>query len=178
VIRQGHLIAVVVRAFLIGCAVLLLVVGCAGVGSKGLQEEQQGHIEATKEQTGSPEARASEQARCEGTRTTVRQGFHRRREDFLTNDLPSCPKGRLLSGTEGSDNSDGKEGNDEIRGLGERDFLFGGPANDVIYGGPGVSISRLKSPSFRAMSVHPLRYVLSTMRSLRGASVANRTVYP
>ena len=32
VVRQGSLIAVV-RAFLIGCAVLLLVVGCAGTTS-------------------------------------------------------------------------------------------------------------------------------------------------
>ncbi len=54
--------------FLIGCAVLLLV-GCAGVGSEGPQEKQ-GHTEATKkEQTRSPEATASEEARCEGTRT-------------------------------------------------------------------------------------------------------------
>ena len=128
-----------VRAFVIGCAFLLLMLGCSGVRTGVPQEEEkEEHTEATnREQTRSPEATASERARCEGTRTTVRQGFHRRREAFLTNDLPGCPKGGLLSGTEGSDNLDGKEGDDEIRGLGERDFLFGGPANDVIYGGAG-----------------------------------------
>jgi len=135
VVRQGRLIAVV-RTFLIGCAVLL-VVGCSGVRSEAPQEKQ-GQAEVTKqEQTRSPEATASEVARCEGTRTTVRQGYHRRREDFLTNDLPGCPKGGLLSGTEGSDNLAGLDGDDEIRGLGERDFLLGGAGNDVIYGGPG-----------------------------------------
>jgi hypothetical protein len=137
VVRQGHLLAVV-STFLIGCAVLLIVVGCAGVGSEGPQEEQQGHTEATKEQTRSPEATASkEDARCEGTRTIVRQGFHRRHEDFLTNDLPGCPKGGLLLGTEGSDNLYGGDGEDEIRGLGARDFLVGGAGDDVIHGGPG-----------------------------------------
>jgi len=117
-----------VVAFLIGCAVLLLAVGCAGTSSETSNKKEQGS---------SPQATASEEARCEGTRTTVRQGFHRRREDFLTNDLPGCKKGGLLSGTEGSDNLDGKEGDDELRGLGERDFLFGGAGNDVMYGGPG-----------------------------------------
>src|SRR5215204_5679626 len=125
VVRRGHLIALV-RAFLIGCA-FLLAVGCAGVGSEAPQ----------KEQTHSPQATASEEARCQGTRTVVRHGFHRRHEDFLTNDLPGCPKGGLLSGTEGSDNLAGLDGDDEIRGLGERDFLLGGAGNDVIYGGPG-----------------------------------------
>ena len=129
-VRQGRSIALVV-AFLIGCAVLLLAVGCAGTSSETSNKKEQGS---------SPQATASEEARCEGTRTTVRQGFHRRREDFLTNDLPGCKKGGLLSGTEGSDNLDGKEGDDELRGLGERDFLFGGAGNDVMYGGPGSDL--------------------------------------
>ncbi len=125
-VRQGHYMAVVV-AFLIGCAVLLLAAGCSGT-----------HSETSKKEQGrSPEAKASEEGRCEGTRTVVRHGVHQRREDFLTNDLPGCPKGGLLSGTEGSDNLDGKVGEDELRGLGARDFLFGGAGNDVIYGGPG-----------------------------------------
>jgi Ca2+-binding RTX toxin-like protein len=135
VVGQARLIAVV-GVFVIGSAVLL-VVGCAGVRSEAPKEQEQGHAEATEGQARSPEARAPEQARCGGTRTTVRQGFHRRREDFLTNDLPGCPKGGPLTGTDKSDNLDGKEGDDEIRGHGERDFLFGGPANDVLYGGPG-----------------------------------------
>ena len=113
--------------FLMGCAVLLALVGCAGVRSEAPEEQERGHAEAT----------ASERARCGGTRTTVRQGFHRRREDFLTNDLPGCLKGGLLAGTDKSDNLDGKEGDDEVRGHGERDFLFGGAGNDVIHGGPG-----------------------------------------
>src|SRR5215213_8906812 len=58
VVRRGHLIAVV-RAFLIGCAVLLLVVGCAGTSSETSNKKEQGS---------SPQAPASEEARCEGTR--------------------------------------------------------------------------------------------------------------
>jgi hypothetical protein len=75
-VRQEHLIAVV-RAFLIGCAVLLLGVGCAGTRSKAPPEEKrQEHTEATtKEQTRSPEATASEEARCEGTRTHKGKGW-------------------------------------------------------------------------------------------------------
>ena len=104
-------------------------VGCAGTSSESFNKKEQGS---------SPQATESEkEARCEGTRTTVRHGFHRRREDFLTNDLPGCPKGGLLSGTEGSDNLAGLDGDDEIRGLGARDFLSGGAGNDVIHGGPG-----------------------------------------
>src|SRR5215204_1012203 len=59
VVRQAHLIAVV-GTFLIGCAFLLLGVGCAGTSSETSKKEK-GH---------SPEATASrEEARCEGTRT-------------------------------------------------------------------------------------------------------------
>ena len=46
-IRQGHLIAV--GAFLIGCAVLLIVVGCAGTRSEAPQEKQR-HTETTKKE--------------------------------------------------------------------------------------------------------------------------------
>jgi RTX calcium-binding nonapeptide repeat (4 copies) len=176
VIRQGHLIAVVV-SFLIGCAVLLLAVGCAGVRSEAPQE--QGHTEATsQEQAHSPQATASEEARCEGTRTfhryvvldpngqnkrpdryvvlypnsKVRSGSEEdmkkagKTEDlgvFTTNDLPGCPKGGLLLGTDKSDalpdlpGLDGQEGDDKIRGLGGSDSLEGGPGNDILYGGDG-----------------------------------------
>ena len=138
VVCQAHLIAVM-RAFVIGGAVLL-VGGCAGVGSEAPQK-QQGHTKATKqEQTRSPEATASEEeARCKGTRTIVRRGYfhYRPREDFLTNDLPGCPKGGLLSGTDGKDNLYGGDGEDKVRGLGGRDQLQGGSGKDVIYGGPG-----------------------------------------
>jgi len=51
----------VVRIFLIGCAVLLLIVGCAGTISETSNKKEQGH---------SPQATESEkEARCQGTRT-------------------------------------------------------------------------------------------------------------
>jgi len=137
VIRQSHLIAVV-GAFLIA----VVVVSCAGVRSEAPQKEQ-GHTEATKEQTRSPEATASEEARCEGTRTY--KDYHywtwshppKRWRVFITNDMPGCPSGGLLSGTDKKDGLDGKGGDDEIHGLGAPDTIEGGDGNDVIYGGPG-----------------------------------------
>src|SRR5829696_10146905 len=162
VVRQGHLIAVV-GTFLIGCAVLLLAVGCAGVGSEARH----------KEQTHSPQATASEEARCQGTRTLhhyvvaygrglyskMRSGSEEdmRKADkkagqktevvdvYTTNDLPACPKGGLLLGTDKSDvdpypdhpGLEGQAGDDEIRGLGANDYLSGGDGKDVLYGGPG-----------------------------------------
>jgi hypothetical protein len=124
----------VVVTFLIGCAVLLLMVGCAGTRSEAPQEERQGHTEATKEQTRSPEATASEEARCEKRRT-----FHRKNYagSYLTNDVPGCPTGGLLAGTDGPDNLWGGDGEDEIRALGGSDNLEGGEGRDVLYGGPG-----------------------------------------
>jgi RTX calcium-binding nonapeptide repeat (4 copies) len=120
VIRQSHLMAVV-GAFLVACTVLLMVVGCAGMRSEAPQKEERAHTEAT-----------TEKARCEGTRT-----FQSQRELFTTNDVPGCPNGGLLSGTDKADNLDGKDGDDEIRGLGGVDVINGGDGNDVIYGGPG-----------------------------------------
>jgi hypothetical protein len=128
VVRQGQLIAWVV-AFVIGCAVLL-VIGCTGARSGAPQ----------KEQARSPEATASEEARCDGTRTFKkalwREAF---KKNYLitTNDLPGCPKGGPLEGTDEPDDLDGREGDDVVRGLGGRDILAGGNGNDVIYGGPG-----------------------------------------
>ena len=83
-LRRGHLIAVV-GTFLIGCAVLLLAVGCAGTRSETSKKEEQGS---------SPKATASEEeARCEGTRK-INVNLPVR---FTTNDLPGCPnKGGLL----------------------------------------------------------------------------------
>jgi hypothetical protein len=109
VVRQGHLIAVVV-AFLIGCAVVLM------AGASGVQAE----------------ASKKEEAQCQGTRTFKKWGEH-----FTTNDVPGCPNGGLLSGTDGPDNLKGMKGEDEIHGLGGNDYFFGGGGNDVIYGGPG-----------------------------------------
>jgi RTX calcium-binding nonapeptide repeat (4 copies) len=123
----------VIRTFLIGCAVLL-VVGCSGTSSEAPQEK--GHTEATtdKEQTLASEATA----RCQGTRT-YQKGRVVRGHRFVvtTNDLPDCPKGGLLLGTDEPDKLGGKEGDDEIRGLGASDQIFGGVGKDVIYGGPG-----------------------------------------
>jgi Ca2+-binding RTX toxin-like protein len=130
VVRQGRLIAVV--AFLFGCAVLLVVPGCAGSQSQAPPKEDQGHIEATKEGQELTEATASEEeARCEGTRkTNVNLPGLR-----TTNDLPGCPKGGLLLGTDKGDLLAGEKGDDEVRGLGGSDDIMGGDGNDVLYGG-------------------------------------------
>lgn len=128
-IRQGHLIAIV-GALLIGCSVLP-VVGCTGARSEASKE--QGHTEGTKQdQAHSPEVTTSEEARCEGTPTVDLQG-----RTYITNDVAGCPKGGLLSGTDGRDKLDGEDGDDEIRGLGAIDWIFGGLGSDVIYGGDG-----------------------------------------
>jgi hypothetical protein len=122
VVRQAHLIAVVVT-FLMGCAVLL-VVGCAGMRSEAPQEDKQER---------SPQATMAEEARCEGTRTIKLQRY----VVVVTNDVPGCPNGGLLSGTDKVDNLSGMKGDDEIHGLGGSDSLTGGDGNDVIYGGDG-----------------------------------------
>jgi hypothetical protein len=103
-------------SFLMGCAILL-VVGCAGVRSEAPQKEEE-------------QARSD---RCEGTRTIKLQRY----VVVVTNDVPGCPKGGLLSGTDELDELDGRKGNDEIHGLGGSDWLIGGDGNDVIYGGDG-----------------------------------------
>jgi Ca2+-binding RTX toxin-like protein len=124
VIRQIHFIAVV-GTFLIGCAVLV-VAGCAGVRSEAPQKEEQGHTEATE----------SEEARCSQTRT-IKIKTEQGPAHVTTNDVPRCPYGGLLSGTDKGDFLNGKEGEDEIHGLDGYDFIHGGEGNDVIYGGPG-----------------------------------------
>jgi Ca2+-binding RTX toxin-like protein len=151
-----------VVAFLIGCAVLLLAVGCAGTRSET----------SKKEQGSSPETTASVQARCDGTGTyhlydvsynrggegplrtgseeDMKKAAKKARQDwrwgvkthnfgvYTTNDLPGCPdKGGLLLGTEKPDKLGGKVGDDEVRGLGGRDDIVGGSGNDIIYGGDG-----------------------------------------
>jgi hypothetical protein len=100
---------VVVRAFLIGCAVLLV------AGASGVQAQ----------------ASNKEETRCEGTRK-VNVNLPAL---FTTNDLPGCPKGGLISGTDGPDLLAGEDGDDEVRGLGGRDDIIGGSGNNVIYGG-------------------------------------------
>jgi Ca2+-binding RTX toxin-like protein len=108
VVRQAHLIAVVL-AFVIGCAVLLV------AGASGVQAQDS----------------KNEEARCEGTRK-INVNLPAR---FTTNDLPGCPQGGLLLGTDKDDYLAGEKGDDEVRGLGGSDFVMGGLANDVIYGG-------------------------------------------
>ena len=126
-----------VGTFLIGC-VILLGVGCAGTSSETSKKEEQGS---------SPQATASEQARCQGTRTIKVTWLQLQLQSepikesvvFTTNDLPGCPKdkGGLLSGTDKPDKLNGLDGDDEIRGLAGPDFIIGGAGNDVIYAGPG-----------------------------------------
>jgi Ca2+-binding RTX toxin-like protein len=109
VVRQGRSIALVV-AFLIGCAVLLM------GGASGVQAQ----------------ASNKEEARCEGTRK-INVNLPAR---FTSNDLPGCPQGGLLKGTDKTDLLAGEKGDDEVRSLGGKDDVMGGPGNDVIYGGP------------------------------------------
>jgi uncharacterized protein YceK len=104
----------VVGAFLIGYAVLLLVVGCAGVRSEASQKEEQGHAEAA----------ASEEARCSQTRTFKVYAYETGPKVYTTNDVPGCPKGGLLSGTDGRDKLNGQDGDDELHGLGKKDKLM------------------------------------------------------
>src|SRR5215216_3966890 len=131
VVRQVHLIAVVVGTFVIGCAVLLLVGGCAGTRSEAPQKEK-GYTQATKEKQGHTCAAASEEDRCGGTRTFDRWGG-----PYLTNDVPGCPNGGLLEGTDERDKLAGEAGEDKVHGLGAADNLWGGFGSDVMYGGTG-----------------------------------------
>src|SRR5215218_8393873 len=108
VVRQGHCIALVV-AFLMGCAVLLV------AGASGVQAQ----------------ASNKEEARCEGTRK-INVNLPAR---FTSNDIPGCPKGGLLLGTDKTDELAGEKGDDEVRSLGGKDYVLGGPGNDVLNGG-------------------------------------------
>src|SRR5215212_2873087 len=73
VVRRGHLIAVV-RALLICCAVLLLMVGCARSQPEAPPKEDQGHIEVTKEGHERTEATASGETTAYGEETTTHDG--------------------------------------------------------------------------------------------------------
>ena len=131
-VRRGRNIASVV-AFLIGCAVLL-VAGASGVLAEASQQNKQEHTEASnKEQGSSPQATASDEARCEGTRRINTN----RPVRYTTNDLPGCPTGGLLLGTDKADELAGGKGDDEVRALDGTDDLMGGSGDDVIYGGDG-----------------------------------------
>ena len=75
VIRRGHLMAVVVRAFLIGGAVLLGVRCALGTRSESPQEGQRHNEATTQEQGHSSEATAPKEARCGKTRTLHRTSY-------------------------------------------------------------------------------------------------------
>jgi hypothetical protein len=97
------------------------------------QCEQAGHVShspgaAVEEGLGA----AAEEDGCEGTRIMETMGF-----DYTTNDVPGCPKGGVLSGTDRRDYLYGGNSEDEVRGLGADDDLWGGLGGDLIYGGPG-----------------------------------------
>ena len=151
--RQARLIAVV-GVFVIGC--MALAIGCfSGVRSGTPQKEDQGHIEATKEgqehtEATRAEGRSPEEDRCKGTQTfdvLKKQGIDQISDSsvqpgdpearYTTNDVPGCPNGGLLSGTDKPDRLAGVDGEDEVRGFAAADILTGGPGPDVIYGGPG-----------------------------------------
>ena len=131
-VRQGRLIAVVV-AFLMGCAVLLI----------GWRDDS----ETSKRRREAHPKYASEEARCEGTQTLKLKDLYKLKDPWrggfgkndlvTTNDLPGCPKGGLLSGTDKADKLDGGKGDDEVHALGGYDTLAGGKGNDVVYAGPG-----------------------------------------
>jgi len=147
VVRRGHLIALVVT-FLIGCAFLLLMVGCSGTRSEAPKEEKEkGHIEATNKEQGHPGGEASEEeARCQGTQPYQSKNAPGavKPYSYTTNDLPGCPnKGGLLLGTDGPDKLFGGDGEDKIRGLGAKDAVYGGNGNDVIHAGPGDDDDRV-----------------------------------
>jgi Ca2+-binding RTX toxin-like protein len=130
VVRQGQLIALV-AAFLIGCAVVLMA-GASGVQAEASQQNKQKHTEATNNEQGHSGGAASEGGdRCEGTRK-INVNLPAR---FTTNDLPGCPQGGLLLGTDKPDLLAGEKGDDEVRGLGGKDEVWGGSGNDVLYGG-------------------------------------------
>jgi RTX calcium-binding nonapeptide repeat (4 copies) len=113
-----------VVAFLIGCAVLL-VAGASGVQAQDSKKEE---------------------ARCEGTITTKNPVPGSGGGPYTTNDLPGCPDGGLLLGTDKNDRLHGKDGDDEIRALGGRDVIVGGVGNDAVYMGPGDDFIQPEDP--------------------------------
>jgi Ca2+-binding RTX toxin-like protein len=150
VIRQGRLIGVV-GAFLVGCAVL--VAGGSGVRAEGSQDEQ--HTEATNEDQGLLPGAASEEDRCEETRTIVRQGG----AGYATNDVPGCPVGTAcsLAATEQTictvarvrcvalvvlivRLTNSGEGTAAMSSTAGADFLYGQQDDDVLYGGDSGEI--------------------------------------
>ena len=166
-VRQVHLIAVV-GTILIGGAFLLLVVGCAGTPSEPSNKKEQGsspeataseeearcegtrtyHLYdveysrggVTRQRTGSEEDMKKAEKKARHIAKTEDLGVAKTHDYgvYATNDLPGCPKGGLLLGTDRTDLLNGKHGDDKVRGLGGSDHdLEGGPGNDILYGGDG-----------------------------------------
>ena len=137
-LRETIVLMAVVGAFMIGCAGLL-VVGCSSGVRSEVSPEEHGHAEATEGQARSPKG-SSEQARCEGTRTFRREGFTEGkggwfyRGTYTTNDVPGCPNGGPLSGTDGRKKL---YGGDVLHGGRDADVLNGEEGDDVLYGGNG-----------------------------------------
>jgi len=119
VVRQRHLIAII-GTFLIGCAVLLLVVSCAGTRSEAPKE--QGHAEATSEVT-------SEQQELYGG-----PAYDRLRGGIGNDILHGGASGDFLEGGAGDDVIYGDDGADMIFGLEGEDVLYGGEGNDYLDG--------------------------------------------
>src|SRR5215207_8001491 len=113
-VRQGQPIALM-GTLLVGCAVFLMA-GASGVLAETSNKEE---------------------ARCQGTSTTKNPVPGSGGGPYTTNDLPGCPDGGLLLGTDKNDRLHGKDGDDEIRALGGRDVILGGVGNDAVYMGPG-----------------------------------------
>jgi hypothetical protein len=167
VVRQGRLIALV-GTFLIGCAFLLLAVGCSGTRSEAPKEEkQQGHPEATnteqghteavnKDQTRSPQATASEEeARCQGTRThhlyfvAYRNGQISKVRSGSEEDVKKAGKTYDL-GIYTTNDLPGCANGGLLIGTDEPDKLDGGDGDDevrglgdkdLIYGGDGKDVN-------------------------------------
>jgi len=126
-----------VGIFLIGCAFLLLVVGCSGTRSEAPKEKEKGRTEATKEQRHTeattteqertPEATESEEARCEGTRT-----YH----SYFVISTETLMNGPLRSGSEEDMKKADKKAGQKVDDLGvfTTNDLPGCPKGDLLKG--------------------------------------------
>ena len=86
---------------------VLVALGCAVAQAEASQERQE-LTEAAKREQAYPGGVAPEEDRCEGTRTVVRQGG----AGYATNDVPGCPQGGVLVGTDSASYLYGGEGVD------------------------------------------------------------------
>jgi hypothetical protein len=136
VVRRGRSIALV-GTFLIGCAVLVLVADASRVqaearceGTRPLHRYMVFYANGHRSLKYGSEEEMKKAAKKAGQRVEDR-GVD------TSNDLPGCPKGGLLKGTDKKDDLNGMEGEDKVRGLGGSDYVKGGPGSDILYGGDG-----------------------------------------